>query len=244
LPDNLNIPKVTIIVAVYNEAKYINAALESIFAQDYPREKFEIIIADGISRDGTRGIIERWIEIHPTIAITIIENPGKIVSKGLNLAINKAQGEVIVWMSAHCEHPKDYVRNVVMLRERENADNAGGVLFPVGKTYEQKAICAAYHSPIGVGGAMRGYKYLNEVQEVDAVYGGCWKRDRLIEIGLFDEKMIRNQDDELSFRLRSAGGRIIQSRAIQVKYYVRDSFPICTVWILEDFGDSLASQAD
>lgn len=217
-------PFVSIIMPVFNEEKFIERSLMAVLKQDYPPDLLEVIIADGMSTDRTREIVSAIRLKQPNVRL--ISNPQRIVPCGLNLAIAAARGDVIVRLDGHCEYPNDYVRRVVELRDRTGADNVGGVLVPMGTSYVQQAVAAAYHSPVGLGGAaLRGNSPAGEtVREVDAVHGGCWKRNRLLEVGGFDETMVRNQDDELSFRLRKSAGRILQNSAIRVKYHVRDSF--------------------
>jgi GT2 family glycosyltransferase len=128
-------------------------------------------------------------------------------------------------MDAHCIYPRDYVRRLIALIEETGADSVGPVLVARGSSsYAQKAICAAYRSPLSVGGALRSYEQTTFTREVDAVHGGCWRKETLLSAGLFDEEMVRNQDDELSFRLRDKGCRIIQTSTIMVQCYVRDNF--------------------
>jgi glycosyltransferase involved in cell wall biosynthesis len=142
----------------------------------------------------------------------------------LNRAIDSARGEFIVRLDGHNVYTSDFIRKVVKLSENTAADNAGGVLVPTGKGYAGESIAAAYHSPLGIGGAQRGHFSTDEIRRVDTVHGGCWRRERLIAVGKFDEEMVRNQDDELSFRIRKDGGVIVQSTAIRIRYWVRDSF--------------------
>ncbi|MDB6027987.1 MAG: hypothetical protein JWM68_4210 [Verrucomicrobiales bacterium] len=216
-------PFVSVIIPIYNEEAYIAKALSAVLKQDYPPDRFEIIIADGLSTDGTRKIIASFQGKHPNIRL--IDNPQRIVPTGLNQAIACARGEIIVRLDGHCEYPNDYVRRVAELRQRMEADNVGGVLVPVGNTYVQKAVAAAYYSRVGFGGyALKGSNEAGKIREVDTVHGGCWKRERLLEVGGFDEEMVRNQDDELSFRLRKRSGRIFQSLDLRVLYHVRSSF--------------------
>ena len=236
-----SLPTVTVIMPIRNEAVYIEQTVRTLQVQDYPADRLEILLVDGMSDDGTREILARLLAGNPDFNATMLDNPQQIVPTALNIALRHAQGEIIVRMDAHNEYEADYVRQVVTLRERTNADNAGGILIPVGTNYVQRAICSAFNSSISVGGSFQGHAVGgisgilsgeqeagthqdNQVNEVDTVHGGCWRRERLFEIGLFDESMVRNQDDELSFRLRKAGGTIVQSQGIQVRYHVRGSF--------------------
>jgi hypothetical protein len=155
--------------------------------------------------------------------LVVIDNPCKIVSSAMNLGIQRAVGHYIVRADARCIHPASYLCDLIKLSERTGADNVGGVLIPqFNNGYAQNAIALAYKSRIAMGGALRDRG--NFVGETDTVYGGCFKRKRLLEVGMYDESMVRNQDDELSFRLREMGGKIIQDGRIKIQYYPRNSF--------------------
>jgi glycosyltransferase involved in cell wall biosynthesis len=217
------VPFVSVILPVRNEEQFIIPAVEAIFAQDYPADYFELIIAEGMSTDGTIEKIQELIKKYP--AIRLLKNPEQIVPTGLNLAIKEAKGDVVVRMDGHCKYPLNYVSKLVELLAKSAADNVGGVLIAAGHSnYAQSAIRLAYRSPLSVGSALRSYDSQHFVREVDDVHGGCWHKAKLLEVGGFDEKMVRNQDDELSFRIRNHGGRILQDASIRVEYYVRDSF--------------------
>ncbi len=214
---------VSIIIPVYNEERFIDKILGDALEQDYPGDQFEVIVVDGMSTDRTAEAVRCIQKAHPNVRL--IDNPGRIVSTGLNRGIASARGEIIVRLDGHCEYPSDYVRKLVDLRQKLNADNVGGVLVPLGVGYVQRAVAAAYCSPVGVGGrALKALPDSHEVTEVDAVHAGCWKRERLLRAKGFDETMVRNQDDELSFRLRKDSGRIFQTTELRVKYHVRNSF--------------------
>jgi succinoglycan biosynthesis protein ExoA len=213
---------VSVIMPVFNEERHIEATLRTILSQDYPADRFEVIVADGMSSDRTREMV-RAFETRDA-RVRLVDNPGRIVSTGLNRALQEARGEVIVRMDGHSEYPEDYVRRVVELLHETGAVCSGGVLVPEGKDYISKAVAAAYYSPLAIGASMRGQAGTSGMREVDTVYCGCWRRERLLEVGGFDEEMVRNQDDELSFRLRKGGGRIVQSLGIRVRYWVRNSF--------------------
>ena len=210
---------ISVVIPAFNEEHFIERCLEGALAQDFPADQMEIIVADGMSTDRTRELVAKFPKVR------LVDNPGRIVSTGLNRALAEARGEVIVRLDGHCEYPSDYVRRVVELRERLNADSVGGVLVPVATSYVQRAIAAAYASPVGLGSTgLKATVAADVVREVDTVHGGCWRRERLLAVGGFDEKMVRNQDDELSFRLRHTGGKIFQSLSIQVQYHVRNSY--------------------
>jgi len=213
--------KVSVLVPCRNEVHSIERCINNVCSFDRPPGGFEVIVIDGMSTDGTREILFRLKSQFSDLVV--IDNPGKIVPRAMNLGIRYAKGEYIVRADARCIHPKSYLCDLVELSERTGADNVGGVLVPeFGNTYTQKAVALAYKSRIAMGGALRDRG--DFIGETDTVYGGCFKRKRLLEVGMYDEAMVRNQDDELSFRLRERGGKIIQDGRIKVQYYPRSSF--------------------
>lgn len=212
--------KVTILIPCRNEVNNIESCMRNVFDFDPPEGGFEVIVMDGISDDGTREILGNLQKEFPRLSV--IDNPQKTVPNAMNLGIMQAKGEYIIRTDVRCIHPKSYMVDLIRLSEETNADNVGGVLVPEGSSYVQKSIASAYKSPIAMGGALRDRG--DFVGETDAVYGGCFRRQRLIEVGMYDKDMVRNQDDELSFRLRKLGGKIIQSGKIKIKYYPRSQY--------------------
>ena len=205
--------RVSIIVACRNEKHDIRQLLDSILSQDLT-EPWEAIIADGMSDDGTHEILEDYSARYSQLRI--VDNPRRIVSTGLNAAIRMARGDVIIRMDGHTQYARDYCRTCLEVMERTGADNVGGPARTEALGLLGRAVAAAYHSRFSTGGAKfhdvahRGW--------VDTVPYGCWRKSVLERIGLFDETLVRNQDDELNFRLHRAGGKIWQDPAI-VSWY-------------------------
>jgi glycosyltransferase involved in cell wall biosynthesis len=214
-----NQPRVSIVLPCRNEAGHIEACIQSILAQDPPEGGMEIIAADGMSTDGTREHLEEVAREHPQLRV--LDNPGRIVSTGLNAAILAARGEVIVRMDAHTRYEADYVKQCLAVLEETGADNVGGPMRTRADTFKEKAISAVFHSAWAVGGA-RSHQPDYEGY-VDTVIYGCWKKRVFDRIGLFDEELVRNQDDEHNLRLTRSGGKIYQSPRIRSWYHVRGS---------------------
>lgn len=212
-------PYVSVIVPCRNEKDYIQACLRSILAQDLSPEEFEIIVADGMSDDGTRDILKQLAE--KDLRLRVIDNPGRIVSPGLNAALRVARGAIIIRMDAHTEYASDYIRQCLAVLRETGADNVGGPARTKSTGYVQSAIGAAYHSAFGVGGA-RFHKVEYEGY-VDTVPFGCWPRKVFDHIGFFDEELIRNQDDEFNLRLTRIGRKIWQSPRVKSWYRPRSS---------------------
>jgi succinoglycan biosynthesis protein ExoA len=211
--------QVSVIVACRNERKTIHNLLDSICRQSLGGAKIEVLIADGMSDDGTRQILELYRRI--VLPLRVIDNLDKIVSAGLNAAIRAARGEFIIRMDAHSEYARDYIRRCLEGLDETEADNVGGPALTCADGYLGRAIAFAYHSGFACGGA----KFHDAEYEgyVDTVPYGCWRKSTLERIGLFDESLTRNQDDELNLRLIASGGKIWQSPKIVSWYRPRAS---------------------
>jgi succinoglycan biosynthesis protein ExoA len=212
-------PYVSVIIPCRNEEDYIEPCIRSILAQRPPFGGFEIIVADGMSSDGTPAILKRLSRENPSLRV--IANPRRIVSSGLNEALKMAKGNIIVRMDAHTEYAADYLQQCIDVLCETGADNVGGPWCAVGSGFVSSAIAAAFQSAFGMGRA-KGHDP-NYEGLVDTVYLGCWPREVFGRIGTFDEELVRNQDDEFNLRLTRYGGRIWQSPRIKSCYRVRGS---------------------
>src|SRR5258706_953103 len=210
---------VSVIVPCRNEVNTIDSFLNSLRKQGLTGVDWEVVIADGMSDDGTREKLQRMCD--QDSRIRVIDNPLRIASTGLNAAIRAARNDFILRMDVHTEYKSDYIRRSIELLTRSGAASVGGACIARGTGYLGKAIAAAFHSGFAVGGA-RWHKPTHE-GPTDTVHLGCWRREVLEQVGLFDETLVRNQDDELNLRLLRAGGTIWQSRQIVAWYYPRAS---------------------
>ncbi len=210
---------ITIILPVRNEAKYIRAVLDAVLTQTFPQDEIEILVADGMSTDGTREIFKEFQQSHPQIKL--LDNPGKIVPIGMNIALRQARGEIVIRVDGHTEIAPNYVSNCVAALQRTGADNVGGCMTPIGTTPFGKAVATATSTPFGIGDSKFHYSTLEEV--VDSVYMGAWNKEVFYKIGLFDEELVRNQDDEFNYRLRKFGGRIVLDPNIRSCYTTRST---------------------
>jgi succinoglycan biosynthesis protein ExoA len=212
--------KISLIIPCRNEKGHIRDFLDSLLDQDLaPGWEIEVLIADGMSDDGTREVLCQYARKAPHLRV--IDNPGRIVSTGLNAAIGAATGDIIIRMDAHTAYARNYIRECVYVLEESGADNVGGPWVAKGQGVVGEAIAAAFRLPFCVGGG-KAHDPSYE-GEVDTVYLGCWHRSVFDRVGLFDPALVRNQDDEFNFRLRRHGGRIWQSPRIQSSYTPRAS---------------------
>ena len=214
-------PFVTIAIPCFNEERHIEACLDDVFAQDYPAERFEVLVADGLSTDRTRDILREIAARHPD-RMRVVENPRRLQAPAMNAMIAAARGEVIVRMDVHARYAPDYVRQCVAVLEETGADNVGGAQRAVAETWFQRALCAALDSPLGVGGAR--YRDADLEGFVDTVFLGAFRRKTLDSVGGYDDNAVTNEDAELNQRILEAGGKVFLSRRIVVNYTPRSSF--------------------
>ncbi len=219
-------PLITLILPIRNEAAHIERTLAALLAQDYPAQRMEILVVDGMSDDATREIVSQFTMHNSSFTIHLLDNPRRIVATALNIGLAHARGDVIVRVDGHTEIAPDYVRRCVDLLQRTGADNVGGRMQPVGQGAFGASVAVATSSPFGVGDGR--FHYSADEEWVDTVYLGAWPREVFQRIGGFDEELVRNQDDEFNYRLRKAGGRILLSPLIR-SHYVNRSTP-ASLW--------------
>jgi GT2 family glycosyltransferase len=211
-------PLVSVVIPMRNEAASIGALLDGVLAQDYPPDRIEVLVVDGDSSDGAGAVVEAYAARDPRVRL--LRNPRRIVPTALNVAIRAARGEVICRLDGHTRIAADYLRVGVETLQRTKADNVGGPMHAVGGGWFGDAVAVATGSRFGIGSY---FHYGTEEREVDTVYLGMWPRAVFERVGLFDEELVRNQDDEFNYRLRKAGGRIVLTPAMHSWYQNRQS---------------------
>lgn len=216
------LPLVTVVIPCRNEAASIGGILETIVHGTYPIEHLEVFVVDGGSTDRTREIVEEFSRRYPFIRV--LGNPKKNAAAGMNIGIRAGKGEFIVRMDGHAEYPKNYIQQLIGYLASTGADNVGGVLttHAADSTAAARAVALILSHPFGVGGSSFRIG-VSEPTEVDTVPFGCYRRDVFDRIGLYDERFIRNQDDELNARLKKTGGRIMLLPDIHIGYFARKS---------------------
>jgi glycosyltransferase involved in cell wall biosynthesis len=213
------LPFVSVIIPIRNEEGFIGATLDSILAQDYPADRMEIIVADGMSDDRTREIVRRYASTHPFIRL--IDNPARVTPTALNLAIAAARGDVISRVDGHCHVAPDFVsQNVKLLDEHPEAWIVGGPIVHAGTGAFGQAVALAMGHPLGVG--MASHRFPGFEGYVDTVQFPAFRRWVFDRVGTFDVNLVRTEDDELNYRVASAGGRMFVSPRVRYVYYVRN----------------------
>jgi succinoglycan biosynthesis protein ExoA len=219
--DSDRAPLVSIIVPCYNEQATIRVLLEAIYAQTTPRQALEVVIADGMSTDGTREEILAFMISHPDLDVRVIDNLAGTIPAGLNRAIEEAEGTYIVRLDAHSKPYPDYVECCVSDLEAGHGDNVGGVwiIQPGGESWQARSIAVAAAHPFGVGDAR--YRIGGEAQAVDTVPFGSYAQALVERIGAYDESLLSNEDYEFNVRVRESGGVVWINPAIKTVYFAR-----------------------
>jgi GT2 family glycosyltransferase len=212
------LPLVSVVIPIRNEREFIADLIASVHAQDYPSDRIEVIVADGMSSDGSREVLTSLQKADPRLIV--VDNPQRIVSYGLNAAIARARGEVVIRIDGHTVVESDFIRqNVALLHEHPEAWSVGGPIRHIGRTTFGDAAALAMSHPLGVGNALHRYPDYEGYAEGTAFPAiRRWVFDR---IGLFDERLVRNQDDEFNYRINRAGGRVYVSPRVRYRYFVR-----------------------
>lgn len=213
--------KISVIIPCRNEAKYIERCLNSIIKANYPQDLVEVFVIDGMSTDNSSQIIERYTKKYNNVFI--VKNLKRSTPHGLNLGIKKSNSEIIVILGAHAEISTNFFSECINgLKSDVSIGCIGGPIENVYDDDKGKIISWAVSSPFGVGNAY--FRTGSKSGFVDTVAFGAYKKEVFIKIGLFDEELIRNQDDEFNYRVKKAGYKIFLNEKIRVLYYVRSSF--------------------
>ena len=208
-------PFISVLLPVRNETAEYLACLDSIAAQDYPLERVEVIVADASDEARDR-------DAPPAnLAVRVLRNPDRLMSRGLNLAAGSARGSFLAIVSAHSELPRTYLRSMVQIAERTGADNIGGFVEKVGVGPWGRAIAAATSSPFAVGNAVQHHGAAPGI--VDSAFPGFIRKSAFDRVGGFDPRLACNEDDAFNARLREAGGRVWYEPTVAVRYRPRES---------------------
>jgi glycosyltransferase involved in cell wall biosynthesis len=211
------LPFVTIVVPCRNEEKHIERCLESILANDYPKDRMEILVLDGMSEDRTREIVAAYSERYPMVRL--VDNPKKHIPVAMNIGIREARGERILKMDAHSTYQPEYILRCVHYQGLYGAENAGGVwkMVPGADTATARAIVLGLGHRFGSGNA-RVKIGVDRPTWSDTAAFGCFKKDLFERIGMYDEKLLSSSDLDLNQRIQAAGGGILVVPDVVINY--------------------------
>ena len=219
------LPFVSAVVPMYNEEQYIGQFLEAMLAQDYLRDRFEVLLIDGGSTDRTAEIAQSMAREHPVFRL--LENPERFLPQGENLGIQNASGDVIARMDVHAGYGPEYLTSCVEALQSTGAWGVGGLLRtePGAGTHVAQAIAIVQSHIFGVGNSQA--RIGKEACEVDGLAFPCLWRWVFEKVGLYHELMPRHEDVEFYSRVRRAGGNLMVVPSVRATYYARP-----TLWRL------------
>src|SRR5688572_23947198 len=214
-------PFVTVIIPVLNEEGFIGRCLQALAAQDYPKERTEVIVLDGGSTDATEYETQKAAEA-AGLTVFFAPNPNRTTAAGRNLGLTLAHGDVIIHLDGHARVAPGFISANVQVMRESGADAVGGPIETRGHGVIGRAIALAMSSSFGIGDT--AFRHVSAgLQETDSVPFGAYRRDVFERVGQYDEDMNRGEDDEFNYRLRAAGGRIVLSPEIRSVYFCRDT---------------------
>jgi succinoglycan biosynthesis protein ExoA len=214
-------PRISVIVPVLNEERHIAGCMQAIIAQDYPPDRMEILVVDGMSTDRTRQIVEEFAARDSRIRL--LSSPRRRTPFSMNIGVAASTGEFLVRIDGHSIIASDHVRRLIDFLLRSGADHVGGLMRQQGTTFLARTIALALSSPAGVGSAR--FRYTDREEDIDTVPFGAFRRDTVLRLGAFDEAFLIGQDSELDYRILLSGGRVRINPEISTDYFCRDSLP-------------------
>jgi len=219
-----NRPSVSVIIPCRNEQATIREVLETLTLQTYPLELVEVIVADGLSTDGTREKVKEFIRKCSGLAVRLIDNPRLTIPAALNNGIATASGEIIIRLDAHSFPSKSYIELSVKDLQDGKGANVGGIwkIKPGGEGWIPRSIALAAANPLGVGDAQ--YRIGSIAGEVDTVPFGAFRKETALRLGGFNESLLTNEDYEFNTRIRKSGGVIWLNPEISSEYIARKSW--------------------
>lgn len=211
---------ISVVMPVYNEEKYIENCIESLLLQDYPQQYMEWIFVDGCSDDDTQKLIAKYINEYPDL-IKLFNNPQKTVPYAMNIGIKEAKGEYIIRLDAHADYNREYISKCVHYLNTTDADNVGGIAETKSKGFVGGCIAKMLSSKFGVGNSQ--FRTNGVSGYVDTVPFGAFRKEVFDRWGGYNERLTRNQDNEMNYRIRKNGGKIYLANDIRFSYYCRES---------------------
>jgi len=215
------VPFITIAMPVRNEEGFIEEALQQLLDQDYPEDRYEIIVADGLSTDATGEKVNAVAEHNKQVRL--LSNPGIFPSAGRNVGFKNGKGDFFVVVDGHCKvSNKSFLKNIADAFARSQADCLGRpqpFIVPEEET-TQRAIALARSSSLGHS----ANSFIHSAEEgfFSPVSMGCAYSKKVFQtIGYLDEYFDACEDVEFNYRVEKAGFKCFFTPNIALQYYPR-----------------------
>lgn len=212
----------SVAVVAFNEEDTLGQLLKQIQQQDFPHQKMEILLVDSASEDGTKTIMQEFASSnHDFKRVAVLDNPKRILPAGWNVLLDNYQGDAIVRIDAHANIPPDFVRNTVSVLAQGYGMCGGTRPCVVGGEANdwQRVLLAAEESLFGA--SIANYRRKPQPTFVDSVFHPAFRREVFDKVGRFDERLVRTEDNDISYRVRQAGYQIRFDPLIQSEQHIR-----------------------
>lgn len=223
-------PYISVVMPVRNEEAHITEVLTALAGQDYPRNKFEIIVADGNSTDATAQVVSEFAK-GAAMPVKLVANPKQLSSAGRNAGVRASQGEVIAFIDGHCRIPDGrLLRNMVeaFRRSRASVLCRPQPLNVLGNTVFQEALARTRATLIGHGADSTIFAMDKEQHVNPSSSGAVYTASVFQKIGMYDENFDACEDVEFNYRAWKAGCSGFSSPTIAVYYSPRKS--LAALW--------------
>jgi succinoglycan biosynthesis protein ExoA len=209
----------TVVLPALDEARHLERCVRTLLDDPWPRDRLEILVVDGGSRDGTVEIAERLAGELPFLRL--IHNPKRLQAAAFNFALEAAdpRSEILVRCDVHAEYPPGFLSRAAAALEESGAGLAGYGDAPKAEGCFQRAVAFVQNTRLGVGGSV--YRLGGVSKFVDHAKHGAFRRAAVASVGGYDERFSHNEDSELSLRLWQAGHKVWLDAGLTVGYYPR-----------------------
>jgi len=218
-------PFVSFVVPVRDEEPHIRACLESLAAQRYPRELFEVVVVDGQSADRTREIVAEVAAEQRDLQLRLLENSARSVAPGRNVGIGAAQGDVIAFVEGHACLDQDFLATAADRLAKTGAQCLGRYVeqFITEDNAVQRATGLARKSWLARNPHSGRFANGPERWMSPLGIGTVYRREVFEQFGMYAETFATNEDVELNYRLERAGVRAWYSPKLRYRLHPRAS---------------------
>jgi glycosyltransferase involved in cell wall biosynthesis len=221
----MGLPKISVVLPVRNEARWIGQLLDQLMQQTYPSEAYEILVADGCSTDTTRTIVLEKAR-KSQAAIRLIDNSGIRSGSGRNAGLAAATGDIILFIDGHCEIPSTrLLADTALLLEETGADCLcrPQPLIAFSPRGIGKIIADVRASTLGHGRDSLIYDMRHAGFVDPASSGATYRRAIFSRLGAYDESFDACEDVEFNTRVAAAGYKAYTDPRLAVFYAPRQS---------------------
>ena len=215
--------KLSICIIAYNEENFLPRLLEDIKSQEYPHEYTEVVLIDGMSQDKTKAIMEAFkAEDNGFYNVQVLDNPKRIQAAGWNVAVDNFTGDVLSRIDAHTHIPSDFSRKV--MADIEQGENVVGGKRPCLVESDSKWAKMLLSTENALFGSSINSSRRSETKTyINTMFHASYRREVFEKVGHFNEKLIRTEDNEMHYRIREAGYKLLYDPEIISYQYARSS---------------------